>query len=385
MDELNRRNLMSAEKLLDKCRKLIDERDYLGAMDVCDEILKTDLNSQSANGYKAWCLYLLDRYDEALELLDNAIVLYPQNHHYLSIRADVFMCRSEYGKAIECFEKILEIGVSDQVELGFVKRNYETCLSLWADELIEHEKYVDAWKCYKRELELKSGETGRLELIKDFKKYVGRYVSKAKSRHYYVKVSSDDAKSKLIMFLNENGFDGSNTSESLFLIDVVVKSYESVSLKEVGSGNIISESKFYDKVNYYPRNRIERKKIFSDDNILLYEGYTLNGLPYGFGIAYFENGKVYREGIFDVKGIVQGKEYYPSGQLRFEGQWCITYGYGPNAPCNGNAYDENGEMIYSGKFEIKRGGVGWPMIQKPKGFAHEQKQRPKIEYYRGSY
>ena len=67
MDKLNRRDLMSAEKLLDKCRKLIDERDYLGAMDVCDEILKTALNSQSANGYKAWCLYLLDRYDEATE------------------------------------------------------------------------------------------------------------------------------------------------------------------------------------------------------------------------------------------------------------------------------------------------------------------------------
>ena len=42
---------------------------------------------------------------------------------------------------------------------------------------------------------------------------------------------------------------------------------------------------------------------------------------------------------------------------------------------------KNGELIYSGKFEIKRGGVGWPMIQKPKGFPLEQKQRPKINYY----
>lgn len=374
---------MSTEKLLEQCRQLCFDNNYSQAIDVCDEILKRDLNNQRAIGYKARCLYLLDKCDEALELLDNVIRLYPQNHHYFSIRAEVFMDRYEYGKASECFEKILEMEVSDEVELEFVKREYETCLSLWRDQLIENEKYVDAWKSYKRELEITSVEMGRLEMIDEFKKYVAKYTSRGKSRHYYVNISSDEAKSKLIRFLNENGFRQGNASESLFLIDVVEKSYGSVSIDEVGSNRIISQSKFYDKVNYYPRDKIEHKRIFSEDNILLYEGYTLNGSPYGFGKAYFENGKVYREGIFDVKGIVQGKEYYPSGQLRFEGQWSITYGYGPNAPFNGNAYDEDGELIYLGKFEIKRGGVGWPMIQKPKGFPHEQKQRPKIQYYSG--
>ena len=374
---------MSCEKLLEECIRLYDENNYSGAMEACDKILKIDFNNQRAIGYKARCLYLLDKYDDALELLDNAITLYPLNHHYHSIKAEVYMCMYEYGKACECFEKILEIGVPDEIEMEFVKREYETCLSLWTDHLIENEKYVDAWKCYRRELKLKSVETGRLEMIDEFKRYVRRSSSKGKSRQYYVKISSDDAKSKLISFLKQNGFNGGEESEMLFKIDVVDKRYRSVSLDEVKSGNIISESKFYDKVNYYPRDKIEYKRIFSDDNILLYEGYTLKGSPYGFGIAYFENGNVYREGIFDMKGIVQGKEYYPSGQLRFEGQWSLTYGYGPNAPCYGNAYDENWELIYSGKFEIKKGGVGWPMIQKPKGFAHEQKQRPKIEYYRG--
>ena len=369
---------MSAEKLLDKCRQLWNESDYSGAINICDEILTTDLNNQRAIGYKAWCLYLLDEYDEALELLDNAVTLYPQNHNYLSIKAEVFMAMEDYGKACECFGKIFEIGVSDEVEREFVKMNYETCLSLRTDQLIENEKYVDAWKCYKMEAELKSAERGRMDMIGEFKKYVARHTSKGKSRHYYVRISSDEAKSNLIGFLNENGFKGDDTSQSLFLIDVVGKGYGSVSVDEVGSGKIISESKFYDKVNYYPRDRIERKKIFSDDDILLYEGYTLNGYPYGFGTAYFENGNVYREGIFDIKGIVQGKEYYPSGQLRFEGQWSLTYGYGPNVPFKGNAYGENGELIYSGKFEIKRGGVGFPMIQKPKGFAREQKNRPKL-------
>lgn len=151
-----------------------------------------------------------------------------------------------------------------------------------------------------------------------------------------------------------------------------------------GRGEItISESKFYDKVNFHPHNKIGLKNIFHENGKIAYEGYVLNGAPYGFGKAYFEDGTLYRDGIFDIKGIVQGKEYYPSGQLRFEGNWCLTRGYGPNAPCNGNAYDGDGNLIYSGQLEIKRNGMGWPMIQKPKGFPPEQENRPKIECYNG--
>ena len=47
------------------------------------------------------------------------------------------------------------------------------------------------------------------------------------------------------------------------------------------------------------------------------------------------------------------------------------------------AYDEDGNLIYSGQLEIKRNGMGWPMIQKPKGFPLEQENRPKIECYNG--
>lgn len=55
------------------------------------------------------------------------------------------------------------------------------------------------------------------------------------------------------------------------------------------------------------------------------------------------------------------------------GTGLLPGGYGPNAPYDGNAYGEDGELIYSGRFEIKRGGVGWPMIQKPIGFPLERK------------
>ena len=372
---------MPVEELLDECRNAYYENNYYEVINICDEILKHDFNNQRAIGYKARCLYLLDECEEALTILNNAIILYPDNDYFLSIKAEVLMYKEEYGKAVECFEEILEIGISDEDDLNFIKREYGTCLSLRIDQLIELEKYVDAWQCYNRMLEIESDNLERSTMIDRFKNYVKEYTSRVKHRQYHVKISSDKAKIKLIEFLKENGFKSSFESGLLFLIDVVNKTYNSISVDKVGDNVIISESKFYDKVNYYPRGQIVHRQLHDEDGNLVYEGYTLNYSPYGFGKAYFANGNLYREGIFDIKGIVQGKEYYPSGQLRFKGQWSLTRGYGPNTPCDGNAYDENGEMIYSGKFEIKRGGVGWPMIQNPKGFSLEQKQRPNINYY----
>ena len=371
---------MEMEKLLGECMRLYDENNYAEAIDACNEILNNDLNNQKALGYKARSLYLLGKCGEAMTLLDNAIVLYPKNPHYLDIKAEILMDREEYDKAIECFREIFKMGVSDEVTLDFIRMDYKTCLSLRTDQLIERERYVDAWKCYNCLLEMDSVRLERSAKIDRFKKYVRDCTTRFKSRQYYVRISSDEAKSKLIGFLKENGFKSDDDSEMLFLISVIDKTYNSVSVDNVGDNRIISESKFYDKVNYYPRDKIVYKRLHGEDGELVYEGYTLDNVPYGFGKAYFANGNLYREGIFDRKGIVQGKEYYPSGQLRFEGEWCLTGGYGPNAPCNGNAYGEDGDLIYSGKFEIKRGGVGWPMIQNPKGFPCEQKNRPKIDY-----
>ena len=369
---------MSIEEMLEECRRQFLEHDYNRTIEICDDILKREVNNQRALGYKARSLYLLDESNEALKLLDNALRLYPDNPYYFSIKAEVLMEMEEYDKAIECYEKAFEIGISDETNLAFIRMNYETCLRLRMDQLIERERYVEAWKCYNQG---KSVEVERSKAIDDFKRYVREHTTKGKRRQYHVRISSNEAKFKLIEFLNENGFKGNDGFGLIFLIDVVDKSYNAVSDDEIGDDGTISESKFYDKVNYYPRGKIVRKKIFDEDGNLLYEGYTLHNAPYGFGTAYFSNGKVYREGIFDIKGIVQGKEFYPSGQLRFKGQWSLTTGYGPNAPYDGEAYDEDGELIYSGKFEIKRGGVGWPMIQKPKGFPLEQKERPKIDYY----
>ncbi len=372
---------MTLHEQLNKCRNLISGREYEEAMEICDEILKHDLNNPASLGYKARCLYLLDRNTDALTLLNNALILYPDNYHYLYLKAEVLSDEEEYDLALGCIEEIFEIGVEDETLLSFIKMHYTTCLGLKEDDLIEREKYVEAWKCYKQRLNFESSNLKPLEALKRFKKYVADSTVKNKSRYYHVKISSEEAKHDLMGFLLKNGFKCGDESGLLFLIDVVDKNFTAVSADNVCDNPIISESKFLDKVNYYPRDRIMCGELYDEDGNLVYEGYTLYNAPYGFGKAYFANGTLYREGIFDIKGIVQGKEYYPSGQIRFEGKWSLTKGYGPNAPYDGNAYGENGELIYSGKFKIKRGGVGWPMIQKPKGFPHEQKERPKINYY----
>lgn len=372
---------MQIEKLLDDCRKLDYEGKYSEVIDICDEILKQDFKNQKAIEYKLGGLCSLEKFDEALTLLNNATILYPDNDYFLFCKSDILMFyKNEYIKAAECLEKILEMQVYDESNLRSLKADYETYLSLGINQLIEKEKYVEAWKYYNRMLESKSVKLKRSAIIDRFKKHVKEYTSRVKYRQYYVRISSNEAKLKLIEFLKENGFKSSFESGLLFLIDVVDKTYNSILADEVEDNNIISESKFYDKVNYYPRGQIVYRQLHDENGNLVYEGYTLHYSPYGFGKAYFANGNLYREGIFDIKGIAQGKEYYPSGQLRFEGEWSLTRGYGPNAPWDGNAYDEDGELIYSGKFEIKRGGVGWPMIQNPKGFGPEQKNRPKIDY-----
>lgn len=68
--------------------------------------------------------------------------------------------------------------------------------------------------------------------------------------------------------------------------------------------------------------------------------------------------------MFDVKGFIEGREYYPNGQVRFEGKYMICSGYGPNYPMYGRTYDENGQQVFSGKFTVEHTGVGYPRIKK---------------------
>jgi len=85
------------------------------------------------------------------------------------------------------------------------------------------EKYVDAWQCYNRKLKIESDNLEYSAKMDRFKNHVKRYTSRVKYRQYHVKISSNEAKGKLIKFLKKNGFKSSFESGLLFLIDVVDK------------------------------------------------------------------------------------------------------------------------------------------------------------------
>ena len=102
-------------------------------------------------------------------------------------------------------------------------------------------------------------------------------------------------------------------------------------------------------------------QLYSDQGDLLYEGMTVNNKPCGPGVVYFSNGEIYQEGIFGVKGLTIGREYYPDGKLRFEGIYRINRGYGPNYPEHGRFFNQDGQCLVEGKIPYRISGLGYPL------------------------
>ena len=142
------------------------------------------------------------------------------------------------------------------------------------------------------------------------------------------------------------------------------------------SGNIYGKM-FYSK---YKKTSNKFRRLFSKDGDLVYEGLTYNNNPYGIGITYWPNNNIYQEGIFDIKGLVNGREYYSDGSLRFEGIYERNRGYGPNYPIYGKYY-KNNELVYEGSFIIKISGLGYPFVEYPIDYGKVvQDNRPDISY-----
>lgn len=116
-------------------------------------------------------------------------------------------------------------------------------------------------------------------------------------------------------------------------------------------------------------------KIYYDSGELCYEGCcvklsTSHICSCGIGIEYYKDGVIKKQGLFQRRGLVCGRLYYPSGKLRFEGYFCADkqVGYGPVYPTHGSFFGEDGTLIYKGDFKIKLGGVGYPTVIFPENF-----------------
>ena len=112
----------------------------------------------------------------------------------------------------------------------------------------------------------------------------------------------------------------------------------------------------------------EWKRLYNENGVLIYEGYTFHDKPCGTGTTYYPSRRIYQEGKFGVKGFLGGKEYYPNGTLRFEGEYSVCHGYGPNYPRRGFFQTRDGSFKYNGEFTIRFGGVGYPTVTHPKQF-----------------
>ncbi len=126
---------------------------------------------------------------------------------------------------------------------------------------------------------------------------------------------------------------------------------------------------------------IQYGKLYYDSGELRYEGHYETAehdvnvhYARGSGSLYYRDGTLHKEGTFGLGGLLEGRIYYPSGQLKFEGKFNDKSGkggsyYGPTYPIKGKFWLEDGSLAYEGKFEVVRqGNVGFPKVVFPENF-----------------
>lgn len=123
------------------------------------------------------------------------------------------------------------------------------------------------------------------------------------------------------------------------------------------------------------------KRILSEDGSAVYEGFTLLDKPYGPGIVYYPSGEKYQEGVFGIKGMLLGREYYPDSTIRFEGTLRINRGYGPNIPVYGKCFREDGMKYFDGKLKVHLSGLGYPIVENPKEYGPVMSNNKPVLHY----
>lgn len=94
-----------------------------------------------------------------------------------------------------------------------------------------------------------------------------------------------------------------------------------------------------------------------------------------FRVEFYPDGKVKKVGYAVTAGLCEGRVYYPSGVLQYEGtffkkgEFPGSGYYGPTYPTQGRFYSELGELVYEGQAKIKKiGNAFWPVVVFPEGF-----------------
>lgn len=135
----------------------------------------------------------------------------------------------------------------------------------------------------------------------------------------------------------------------------------------------------YSIVYYKSRKFIPLKIVYVQKNERIclceisFKWFPINKKSKRIGWLFHENGKVSSKGILQQCGLYKGKSYWENGKIKFKGI-CNDKGingayYGPSYPLHGTFFDENGEKLYSGEFQISRSGsLAYPHVDIPQNF-----------------
>ena len=89
-----------------------------------------------------------------------------------------------------------------------------------------------------------------------------------------------------------------------------------------------------------------RNGIIDKENGIRFEGSVFEGIPFGFGYLFDENGnKIYEGMMMNWNRMGYGISYNDKGMMEYEGYWCndLRYGYG-------KSFDNEGKMIFEGNW-----------------------------------
>lgn len=131
---------MDLTKEIEKCDELYENGKYSALIEKCDEILDENPDTQQAMGYKGIALLFLGQCDDAMEVLERGVELYPENYYLKNNLAMVYYEKGDYETALKLCEEGLKIKDFDWL----CENKYRCLLRLGRfDEAIEFEDSIE--------------------------------------------------------------------------------------------------------------------------------------------------------------------------------------------------------------------------------------------------
>lgn len=114
----------SYESLLKQCKK---SEDPFRTIELSDKILEIDKNNSEGLYYRANALFNIKEHKKAIELLDHAIAIYPDDYRFYNTLAFIYMDSYDFSQAINCFNFSFALGGFDGDDRNAVYEQRAMC------------------------------------------------------------------------------------------------------------------------------------------------------------------------------------------------------------------------------------------------------------------